>query len=107
MNKQEEEHMKLDSSTVKSILFYFMIAVVVTMCFYLIYHVRTESVKCMAEPWSYKLKTISTPDNRTIDCQCACSFLPGGKMLYVTQQGVSIEDDKINYLGDYKGCLSL
>lgn len=82
----------MDKEQIKNISFYIMLVVVICICVYLIFYIRQETYKCIANPLVYSINRLSTQDNE-VTCQCST---PGSSIiLYATKYNVSVMD--LNY----------
>jgi hypothetical protein len=75
----------------KDIAFWVMIIVVIILCIYLMYWVRTESNKCLANPIQYGVRTYSD------GFSCSCSSLGSKQILTVTKDNMTIQNIDNNF----------
>ena len=78
-NQAEEKKI----SQIKNYLFYLMIFVVIVLCMYVIYKIKTESIKCMASPLTYGVSKLRSSNGEDITCSC---YFPGSRQtLFITK----------------------
>lgn len=54
----------------KDIAFWVMIIIVIALCIYVLFYIKTESYKCIANPYSYSVKLMEKANNADVSCTC-------------------------------------
>ena len=85
---------KTDWNLLKSLLFYFMILVVIFLCIFIYVKVKQETFDCMANPLVYGIRHLSTTNNAPISCSCSAQGVTG--ILYVTSENITLIGTNIN-----------
>lgn len=76
----------------KEIVFWILILLIVGLCIYLLYYIKTESYQCMSNPYVYSIKLLEKANEGTVMCSC---ISPKGSMLLTRDGFKSVEN---NYL---------
>lgn len=77
----------METEKLKSLAFWIMIVVVISLCVYLIVYINSESYQCMNSPLTYGVSKYETSDGSVFSCECS-SPLSKGYML-VTRENIS------------------
>lgn len=79
-----EQNTEID---IRGIIFYFTIALIIVLCFYVIYKIRNEEFKCIISPLTYGVSHLASSNGQEVTCQC--SFQGSKQVLYVTKDNIS------------------
>lgn len=81
-----EEQKKLKKK-INDILYYLFILIIIALCIYLFFYIRSESYECMNSPMTYGIKHLSSSSNNEITC--TCGSLGVQQRIYITKDNIS------------------